>query len=170
MASNKLKGLLTENDRRQFLRDIYEETVLSNTQKKIDSFSREEFYGGICPYCHTMNLFVNQGRWKYGDKEFVLAKCDGAPPDLTGCGRNALVKVKVLQEGDILMGLKFTPVYTFFTVEEIEQKYGHGTTETDEELKEKHERWEKQRRKETEQDRKLKKDNGTQQLHGYLLR
>lgn len=145
MASNKLKGLITEHDKRQFLRDIYEESVIDSTRRKIESFSNEQFFGGECPYCHTLNLFVNQGKRRYADKEFVFARCDGAPPDLIGCGKNVLIKVRVKQDGDILSGYKFTPYYDFYTIEEIESKYGSPVNvDLDEDVRKEHEMQRKQ--------------------------
>lgn len=170
MALNRLKGLLTENDRRRFLRDVYEESVIDNTQKMIRSFSREEFYGGPCPYCRTVNVFVNQGMKRYGDREFVIAKCDGAPPQLNGCGNTVLIKVRVKQEGDVVMGFKFTPFYEFHTVGEIDQKYGPGIVEgIDEDTEADYRKMENERSMKVEEDRK-KKLQKQGQLRGFILK
>lgn len=154
MAS-KLKGLITEHDKRAFLREMYEESVVESTKKKIESFSNEEYFGGICPYCHKMSVFGNKGKQRYGDKEFVIANCEGAPPHIIGCGRDILIKVKVNQEGDILSGYKFTPLYDFFTVEEIESKYGSPEIiDLDEDVKKEHEQARRLREEEAERYRK----------------
>lgn len=158
MASNKLKGLITDQDKRQFLRDIYEESVVDSTKKRITAFSNEEFFGGECPHCHTINVFANHGKRRYGNKEFVFARCEGAPPDIIGCGKDVLIKVRVKQDGDILSGYKFTPYYDFYTVEEIESKFGAPVhIDLDEDVKKEHETMAKIRENEAKAYREKKK-------------
>lgn len=128
MAVNKVKGLITEQDKRKFLRDVYEESMVNQTQKQIEAFSEEEFYGGPCPYCkEPYAVFLNLGKVKVGSRSFVKGKCDGAPPHIQGCGKEVYIKIKVIQKGDILSGYRFTPDLTYYTIEEIREKYGEET-------------------------------------------
>ena len=145
MATNKLKGLITEQDKRKFLREIYEASMVDQTQRQINSFSEEEFYGGVCPYCKNPSaVFLNLGKVKVGDRPFVRVRCDGAPPHITGCGKELYLKVKVIQKGDLLAGFKFFPELTFYTIEDIQGKYGKETV-VDDEIREVHEIEEKKR-------------------------
>ena len=158
MVSNKLKGLITEQDKQKFLREVYDESMVDQVQKQIESFSEEEFYGGTCPYCKEPNsVFLNLGKVRFGDRRFVKVRCDGAPPHIQGCGKELYLKVKVIQKGDILLGYRFTPVLTYYTIEEIREKYGNETV-VDTEIRETHETAERKREAEQKIRQKVKSE------------
>lgn len=158
MAKVNIKGLLSGQDKRQFLREIYEESVVDQVTQKVDSFSNEEFYGGECPYCkEKYQIFVNLGHAIFGDRKYVKAKCDGAPPHVKGCGKTVYIKIRVLKEGDMLMGYRFTPQISIHPTEEIIEKYGKETGFDAGDLAEIHEEAEKRRENETEERVKKKK-------------
>lgn len=69
-----------------------------------------------------------------------------------------LIRVKVRQDGDILSGYKFTPFYDFYTVEEIEAKYGSPVhIDLDEDVRREHETKERIREAEARAYREKKK-------------
>lgn len=159
MAKVNLKGLLTPTDRRQFLREVYEESVVEQVKNKVDSFSNDEYYAGQCPYCHKPRaVFLNIGKAHFENRELVKARCIDVPPLIQGCGKELYIKVKVRKEGDLLAGYIFTPSLVFYTIEEIHEKYGSPLGITDEDISEQHQIAEKQRKAEWEKRQELLKE------------
>jgi len=135
----KLKGLLNENDKQQFLEKLLNDHVQSRKNKVYETLFKYRLYE-MCPYCKTKHMFPENGNGsmrkkivlKHGNKsvarEFLVAPCEKT-------GRYVFFYADVIQEGDILTGEHYYLEVHSLTDEEIRQLIDWKETPLDDDLK-----------------------------------
>lgn len=119
------RGLITDADRKNFLEEKYAEMLQSDYDKALNKQLEEQYFGGVCPYCHKANsLFVNEGLVEAGKHKVVRAKCSGLEgTNFTGCGHEVYIIVTVKQDGSIFSGYKYVPYIQIIKPEELQRAF-----------------------------------------------
>jgi hypothetical protein len=135
----KLRGVLNENDKQQFLEKLLNDHVQSRKNKVYETLFKYRLYE-MCPYCNTKHIFPEAGNGSFRKKivlkagsksvarEFLVAPCEKT-------GRYVFFFADVIQEGDILTGEDYYLEIHSMTDEEIRQMIDWKETQMDDELR-----------------------------------
>jgi len=109
--ARKIGALISERTKKEFLREMYEESLENQIRKAKEEFYQNGMYDD-CPVCGSVIHFNK--REEVNGREYLVAHCDK-------CNKNIYANVRMRQSGDMFTGIRFQPVYDLLTEEQVNE-------------------------------------------------